>query len=164
MRNPVLFLICASIANCTAADMEAVRETVSLGKDGKGTFISTNRTSSPFYLIATNLDLASMIGRKRDTNLISSLRFALITQYVPSMERTNGGLRIGPGYYLLTGRYAELLGRTLTLTDFEMEVSANDRTRGEILSVHSKSLAFQVAAEFAAEAEKSRSTNYQPKR
>jgi len=135
-----------------AIDIEWLRNAVTLGKDAKGTFVSTNSTSSPFYLLATNLDLPSMIGAKRDTNVISSSRFGLTTQYVPSTKFVNGRLAPGSGYYFLSGRYAVLSGRILTLTDFEMDVSAEEETRGEVLAVHSRSEALQVSAAFAADA------------
>jgi hypothetical protein len=98
-----------------------------------------------------------MIGTKRDTNLISSSRLDMTTQHIDNTEALPGRFENSTGYYLILGGYAALNGRTLTLNEFEMQVSADPRTDDEVLAVHVESLSCQVSAAFAADAERYRS-------
>lgn len=145
--------ICAvslAVVMTMAADTEMMPQHLSLGKDWKGTFATTNSTSVPFFFISTNLNLSGMVGAKRDTNLISPARFELVTQFVPSMELVDG--RPAPtGYVRISGRYAVIEGRTLALTSFEMHLSDEPTTKDQIVYVHSETCAFQVSADFADE-------------
>lgn len=152
MKTWVLCLLFWLSMSCLGSEVELIRHAVKLGNDGKTTYISTNSASMPFYLIAADLKLSSMVGAKRDTNVISSSRMALITQYVPSIRLTNG--KVPPaGYLRLSGRYAVLNGRILTLTDFKMDISEEEASRDEVLSVQFASLTFEVSEALAAEVE-----------
>jgi hypothetical protein len=109
----------------------------------------------PFYLVATNFNLAPVLGAKLDTNVVSSSLISLVMQFVPWATLRDPG---GPGGYIrVSGRYGVLVGRTLTLTDFDMDLSDANQTKDEVLSVRSRSLALQVPMEFAEEVEKLRS-------
>jgi hypothetical protein len=153
MKAWILSFIYASLATCVGGDMESIGSIVRLGNDAKGAYISTNRTSTPFYLVG-EIKLPSMVGTKQDTNVLSSSRMALITQYVPALALTKDKVAT-TGYIRVSGRYAVLTGRSLTLTDFVMKVSDDEESRNEVLAVHFDSLTFQVAVAFAEDVEKS---------
>lgn len=152
---PCAVVMFTSVARCLGGDVESLSKIIKLEHDeSKGTFVSTNATSIPFYLFTEDPNLSSMVGRQRNAFVLS--RTAGITQYVPTMKRESGKLR-STGYIRTSGRYAVLSGRSLTLTDFYINVSDEDdedASRGEVTAVQSKSITFQVSPAFEAEAQK----------
>lgn len=161
MKTVLLCLLSTTIASCLAADIDSMHDTVKLGSDAKGAFITTNGASMPFYIVTTNLDLSSLVGAKWDTNVVRNLRPGLITQFVPSVELVNG--RIAPaGYLRFSGRYAVLNAQSVTLATFEIQVSDGSGTKDakdEVLLARLDSLALKVDPEFLEKADKLRRKN-----
>lgn len=124
-------------------DGDSIREHLKAGKSNNRIFVTTNKTSAPFYLIQTNLDLSGMVGKKLNRNLISMSRFDIVHQFVPSMEMVEGRPRPS-SYGRLSGRYAVLVGQTLTLTSFVMHTSNEAETMDQVMLVHSESCTFEV--------------------
>ena len=157
MKTYILFVLLAATVKCAAFEHKLPPSEVTLGKDERGVFISTNATSVRFYFIITNTPLSAMIGSKLDTNVISIYRMEVMRDRLTPMERVNGNLVFTNAYDLLQGRYAELNGQILTLSDFKMHVSASGDRTGEVLTVYLESSSFPVSPAFAADVKKYRS-------
>jgi hypothetical protein len=157
MRMLNVCLLCSLVVRCFCDDFGDIRDSLRIEEDGGRAFITTNTTSMPFYLVAAQPDFPAMIGTKLDTNVISTSRMAVVTQYVPSAKRVDGRIR-PTGYLQLSGRYAVLTGRTLTLSGFNIQVAHGEEASDGVLLVESESLSVQVPAAFAAEAERLRAS------
>lgn len=153
MKFLFLFIMLAAASDCFASDVDSIRDLVKLGSDAKGIHITTNSSSIPFVLLDTNLNISSIVGSKWYTNTIGNAQAYMIGQFVP-VDRLVGSRISDEGYYRYSGRYAVLIGRSLTLHTFEFHVAAGGGSKGDVLAAYSDSVTFQVAQEFTEEARK----------
>jgi hypothetical protein len=141
----VLLLICFNGSSLSNEPAE-ILEKLSIGTDARGTFVSTNASSTPFRVISAPCNLAVFVGSKWELNPLNTNSVNFVTQYVPDHKYINR-VAVNKGYQLHSGRFASFEGSVLTLTDFEIRVSDKEEPRGIVTSVVTRSISLKATDE-----------------